>query len=329
MFNWAVIGTGTIVKKFIKGLSVVNDARVYAVCSRNLDRAECFVKEYGIEHAYGSCEEMVMNDNIDCIYIGVPHALHKEYMEICIKNQKNVLCEKPFTINSKEAKEIADLAKANKVFVMEAMWTKFLPVMQMVKEYISAGVIGHLSSIKASFGFFTETDRNNRLFDINLGGGALLDVGVYPLSLAVYIMGRLPDKVTSDATLGETGVDEINHMELTFHMNYGDVKASLASALKENQGADAVITGTKGSIVIPDFFQADKAYVYDLEGNLVEAISEPHMSNGYEYEVLEVQNCIRSGKVESNIHTLDDTIGILEIADAMRNEWGLKYPADI
>lgn len=329
MFNWAVIGTGTIVKKFIKGLSAVSDAKVYAVCSRDLSRAENFAKEYDIEHAYGSCKEMVQDDNIDCIYIGVPHALHKEYMKICVKNHKNVLCEKPFTINACEAREIADLAKANNVFVMEAMWTKYLPVIQKVKEYIDTGVIGELSGIEASFGFFTETDTTNRLFDINLGGGALLDVGVYPLSLAIYMAGKLPSKVSSYASLGDTGVDEINHMEFIFNTDCGEVKATLASALKENQGADAIITGTKGSIVIPDFYQADKAYIYDLEDTLVETISKPHLSNGYEYEAFEVQNCIRSGKIESDIHTLDDTIAIFEIADAMRNEWGLRYPADV
>ncbi len=328
MFNWAVIGTGTIVKKFIKGLSAVSDAKVYAVCSRDLSRAENFAKEYGIEKSFGSCEEMVKDDNIDCVYIGVPHALHKEYMEICIKNHKNVLCEKPFTINAKEAKEIADLARANKVFVMEAMWTKYLPVIQKVKEYIDTGVIGKLSGIEASFGFFTETDITNRLFDINLGGGALLDIGVYPLSLAVFFMGRLLDEVKSKASLGDTGVDEVNHMELTFRTEYGEIKATLASALKENQGADAVVFGAKGRIVIPDFFQADKAYVYSLSGDLVETISVPHLSNGYEYEAVEVQNCIREGKLESKVHTLDDTIAIFEIADAMRNDWGLIYPAD-
>ena len=321
MFNWAVIGTGTIVKKFRKGMSAVSDAKVYAVCSRDLSRAESFAKEYGIERSFGSLEDMVQDDNIDCVYIGVPHTLHKTYMETCIKNHKHVLCEKPFTINAREAREIADLAKANNVFVMEAMWTKYLPVIQKVKEYIDTGVIGELSGIEASFGFFTETD-------INLGGGALLDVGVYPLSLAIYMTGKLPSKVSSSASLGDTGVDEINHMELAFSTDYGEVKAKLASALKENQGADAIITGTKGRIVLPDFFQADKAYIYDLEDNLVETISVPHLSNGYEYEAIEVQNCIRSGKLESDIHTLDDTLTIFDIADAMRREWGLIYPAD-
>lgn len=329
MFNWAVIGTGTIVKKFVKGLSAVHDAKVYAVCSRDLLRAESFAKKYGIEHAYGSCEAMMKNDNIDCIYIGVPHALHKEYMELGIKNHKNILCEKPFTINAKEAMEITDLAKANKVFVMEAMWTKYLPVIQKVKAYIKNNVIGELTSFEASFGFFTETDINNRLFNLELGGGALLDVGVYPLCLALYIVGKLPDKVVSDASLGDTGVDEINHMELTFNMDYGEIKARLASALKENQGADAVITGTKGRIEIPDFFKADKAYVYDLSGKLAETISEPHISNGYEYEAEEVQSCIKAGKSESDVHTLEDTIALLKILDTMRNEWGLTYPADI
>ncbi len=329
MFNWAVVGTGTIVKKFIKGLSAVSDAKVYAVCSRNFDRAESFAKEYDIECAYGSLEELVQDDNIDCIYIGVPHALHKEYMELCIRNHKNVLCEKPFTINAREAKEIRALAKENKVFVMEAMWTKFLPVVQKVKKYVLDGGIGDIKQIKASFGFYTDTDVTNRLYDLHLGGGALLDVGVYPLEFALYIMEDLPDKVSSEGVLGSTGVDEINHMELSFDKGRYTAKAILASALKENQGADAVITGTKGSIFIPEFYQADKAYICDLDGDLVKTIEVPHLSNGYEYEAIEVQNCIRSGRLESTNHTLYDTVALFEIADTMRGEWGLRYPADV
>lgn len=329
MFKWAVIGTGTIVRKFIKGLEAVDDAVVYAVCSRDLSRAEAFANEYKIEKAYGSCEEMAADSEIDCVYIGVPHPFHKKYMELCISSGRNVLCEKPFTINAAEARYIERLAKEKQVFVMEAMWTKFLPVIDRVKTAVDSGVIGEVQEINAAFGFFTAPDSSGRLYNINLGGGALLDVGVYPLNLAVYLMGRLPVSIYSDASKGKTGVDEINHMTLYFKREYGMVRAHLASAIKENQGSDAVITGSKGRIEIPEFFQAEKALIYDGEGRLVETVNVSHPSNGYEYEAYEVMKCISEGRTQSDIHSLKDTIDILDIADSMRKEWGLKYPSDI
>ena len=329
MFNWAVLGTGAIVKKFIKGLKAADGARVYAVCSRDLNRAEAFAEKYNIEKAYGSCEEMAEDSEIDCVYIGVPHPFHKKYMELCIDREKNVLCEKPFTMNSGEARYIEKLAKEKQVFVMEAMWTKFLPVIQKVKEAVNSGVIGEVQEINASFGFFTAPNASDRLYNLELGGGALLDVGVYPLNFAVYLMGKLPKDIYSDASIGETGVDEINHMTLYFENGCKTVKAHLASALKENQGADAVIIGAKGRIEIPEFFQADKALVYNERGELIDTIAADHLLNGYEYEAAEVMGCIKEGMKQSEIHSLKDTIDIIDIADGMRQEWGLKYPADI
>ena len=328
MFNWAFIGTGTIVRKFIKGLSAVEGANLYAVGSRNISRAEEFAKEFGIEKAYGDISMLAADDNIDCVYIGVPHALHKPYMELCIKKGRNVLCEKPFTINEAEAKQIAELAKEYGVFVMEAAWTKFLPVIIKVKELLESGAVGEVCDIRASFGFFSETDVTNRLYDLELGGGALLDVGVYPLMLALYYMDGCPDEIESDALIGATGVDEINHFTLVYNRDGRRVTAQLSSALKENQGADAVITTTKGRVVIPDFYQAQEAYVYDSEGKLIQTISHSHSSNGYEFEARAVQTCIAKGIAQCDVHTLDDTIDILKIADGMRKEWGLVYPAD-
>ena len=212
---------------------------------------------------------------------------------------------------------------------MEAMWTKFLPVIQEVKKLLDAGAVGEILGIEASFGFWNPFDEKARLYNKQLGGGALLDVGIYPLNLACFLMGKLPVKTESQAVLGETGVDEINAMLLTFEQENGKkVLAELRSACRASQGCNAWIYGTKGKIWIPSFFNADKAVVECYEDGTTREIVKAHRANGYEYEAMAVDACIREGKTECAVHTWKDTLDMLELMDKMRNEWGVRYEDD-
>lgn len=328
--NWGIIGTGNIAAKFAEGLSCLGEeACLYAVGSRELQKAEAFAAPRGIPHACGSYEELVKDPEIDVVYIGVPHTFHRACAELAIKAGKHVLCEKPMCVNRKEAEKLQEAARKEGVFLMEAMWTKFLPVIQEVKKLLDAGAVGEILGIEASFGFWNPFDGKARLYNKQLGGGALLDVGIYPLNLACFLMGKLPVKTESQAVLGETGVDEINAMLLTFEQENGKkVLAELRSACRASQGCNAWIYGTKGKIWIPSFFNADKAVVECYEDGTTREIVKAHQANGYEYEAMAVDACIREGKTECAVHTWKDTLDMLELMDKMRNEWGVRYEDD-
>ncbi|MDO5423338.1 MAG: Gfo/Idh/MocA family oxidoreductase [Eubacteriales bacterium] len=321
--NWGIIGTGNIVRKFAKGLSSIpEEACLYGVGSRTLAKAEEFAKEYGVLHAYGSYEELAADPEIDVVYIGIPHGLHKECAKLCMEAGKHVLCEKPICLDAEDTAELVDIARKKKVFLMEAMWTKFLPVIQKVKEEVQTGGIGELLQVDAAFGFWLAMDERHRIYDRKLGGGALLDVGIYPITLACYLAGEMPKRIQSSAIVGKTGVDEVNAM--LFEFSEGKGIATLRSAVRAEQGSDAWIYGTEGKIWIPHFFCADRAVVYGANGSERE-IAVPHRANGYEYEAMAVDACIREGKTECEEHTLAETIEIMKLMDGLRKEWGVNY----
>ncbi|HWT76097.1 MAG TPA: Gfo/Idh/MocA family oxidoreductase [Mobilitalea sp.] len=323
--KWGIIGTGRISTKFATALNSMEDTEIAAVASRDIARANEFVKLFAIKKAYSSYEELAKDPEIDVIYIGTPHTEHKANAALCIMNRKAVLCEKPFTLNQQDSKYLIDLAREYDVFLMEAMWTKFLPATKMVKKWIQDKIIGDVKFIRISFGFQSEFDINSRLFNPNLAGGALLDVGIYPIAYAIHMMGKLPDKIVSDAYIGKSGVDEMNTITMLF--NEG-VIADLSSAITVNSGNDAVIFGNKGKIVVPNFWMAESAEVYDGNDKLVDTFLLTLTSNGYVYEAEEVNQCIREGKKESEIIPLMDTLNIMKIMDGIRNDWGLIYPQE-
>ena len=323
--RWGIIGAGNISSRFATALSVLDGTELTAIASRNLDKANAFSEKFHIKKAYGSYEELVKDPEIDVIYIGTPHTEHKSNAELCIVNGKAVLCEKPFTLNQKDTEYLISLAKQYDVFLMEAMWTKFLPATNVVKKWIDDKIIGDIKYITTSFGFTAEFDANSRLFSPALAGGALLDVGIYPITYAIHIMGRLPDHIVSSAYLGKTNIDEMN----VIAMRYNDgIMANLSSAITTNLGNDAVIIGEKGKIIVPNFWCANSAELYDLNGNLMDAFLLPFTANGYVYEAEEVNHCIRTGRKESDILPLKDTLEIMKILDEIRADWGLVYPSE-
>lgn len=323
--KWGIIGAGNISSKFITALKGLDHTEVAAVASRDLNRAKEYANRFAIKSAYGSYEELVKDPEVDVIYIGTPHTEHKANCELCITNGKSVLCEKPFTINQKEAEELIQLAKKHNVFLMEAMWTKFLPVTAVVKKWMKEGRIGEVRYLDIAFGFRIDFNINNRLFNPTLAGGALLDVGVYPITYAVHLLEQLPDRVLSSAILGRSNVDEMNSIIFCYE---NGILANISSAITAEVGQDAIIVGDQGKIRVPNFWMADYAEIYDKDGKLIEAVSVPHKVNGYEYEAEVVNCCIREEKLESKTNTLTDTLDVIRIMDEIRKDWGLKYPTE-
>lgn len=206
--RWGILAPGSIAHKFVRGLELLEDAKVVAVGSRSIGRAETFAQQYGIAKAYGSYEELASDPDIDIVYVATPHSAHKECALLCLKAGKAVLCEKPFTVNTKEAEEVIQYARESKLFLMEAMWIRYLPVIIKVREWLYKGVIGEVKMLKADFGFRIEWNPEGRLLNPALAGGALLDAGIYPVSFASMVFGKQPVEIKSMSYIGTTGVDE-------------------------------------------------------------------------------------------------------------------------
>lgn len=322
--RWGILGPGRISRKFAAALLEAEGAKLIAVGSRSLERARQFASEFGAARAYGSYEELAGDDEIDAVYIGTPHSCHRDHTILCLRAGRHVLCEKPFAINAREASDMIAAARSSNRALMEAMWMRFMPSILKVRDLVEAGEIGDLRRISADFGFRAEFDPESRLFDPSLGGGALLDVGVYPVSLAYFLLGE-PATVEGTARFGETGVDE----ESTALLGYdGGVQALLTMALRLESPREAHILGTGGSIWIPEPWWKSERIVVRHKGREDETIDLPRLENGFIYQANEIMELIRAGKTESEIMPLDDSLAVMRIMDRIRKRWGLKYPME-
>jgi len=321
-FRWGILGAGGIAHKFATGLTVLPDAQLIAVGSRTQHNADKFGDTFNIPHRHASYEALANDPEVDAIYIATPHPFHKENTILCLNAGKAVLCEKPFAINAAEAQEMIAVAREKGVFLMEAMWSRFLPTIIKAQSLIAEGAIGDVRMLNADFGFRTSVNEEGRLFNLALGGGALLDVGIYPLSLAYLLFGK-PATIASAAHLGETGVDEQAAIVLSYDK---DQLALLSTATRTNTAHEALIYGTDGYIRIPDWWHANKLILY--KGGKEQTFDVPHDGNGYSHEAAEVAQCVRAGKIESETMSLDETLQIMHTMDAIRAQWGLKYPSD-
>jgi predicted dehydrogenase len=238
---------------------------------------------------------------------------------------KAVLCEKPFAINAAEAKEVVALAREKQLFLMEAMWTRFFPLLVKVRQLLADDVIGDIRMVMADLGFHATFDPQGRLFDPNLGGGALLDVGIYPVSLASMVFGTRPSRISSMAHLGQTGVDEQSAM--IFGYDQGQL-AVLTAAVQTETPREALLIGTKGQIRIHTPWWFPDTLTLSVQGQQDQVIHLPFGGNGYNYEAVEVMNCLRNGKTESNVMPLDETLAIMGTLDQIRSQWGLRYPME-
>lgn len=323
-FRWGILGTGGIAHKFVIGVKALADHQVVAVGSRQMQTANKFADEFSIVHRHASYEALAADPEVDAIYIATPHPMHKENTLTCLRAGKHVLCEKPFTINAAETLEIISEARQRKLFLMEAMWTRFTPIIQEAHRLIREGAIGQVRMICADFGYRAGFRPESRAFDPALGGGALLDVGIYPLSLASMLLGT-PDRITGLAELGQTGVDE----QSAFILGYPQGQlAVLYTAVRTSTPHDAVIMGADGMIRIHPPFWIPKRMTLTQAGKGAQEIALPYTANGYNYEAAEVANCVRSGQLESAIMPLDESLAIMQTMDAIRAQWGMKYPME-
>lgn len=323
--RWGIIGTGAIAKKFAEGLKVIDDAELTAVCSRSMSSAESFAHEYGIHQRHVGLDNFTADKNIDAVYVATPHPFHCEGTLACLDAGISVLCEKPFAMNSKEVKQMVDKAKEKKIFLMEAMWTFFFPAMAKVRKLISSGAIGEVRLLQSNFCFRAAFNPEGRLFKPELGGGALLDVGVYNMALAYMVFGKEPVEISSQATLGKTGVDEQSSIILKY--DDGALATSIC-AIRTSTDHDAIIHGTDGFIKIPHHFWQPKQIIYKAGDKDETDIIFNHKGNGYNYEAEHVTKCLREEKIESSLIPWETSISIMKTMDEIRAQWGLKYPME-
>lgn len=323
MIKFGIIGAGNIANTFADALNGIG-GEAYAIASRSLEKATDFKNRHGFEVAYGTYEAMLADPMVDCVYIATPHALHYEHMMLALEYDKHVLCEKPFTINTAQAKRVFAFAKQKQRFVMEAMWTRFLPAMQETIALVRSGIIGEINTLTCDFCFdLGEKNLKNRMFNMDMGAGALLDIGVYNINFAYLFLG-LPEQITSNVVLHPNGMDQTD--DITFH--YKKAKAHLYISLVETKPQDGYIHGTNGMIKVHDFFRTQQVDIYNKKGEITQTIEHPHRINGFEYEIIEVINQITNGKLESDIMSHDETLKILKLMDQLRSDWQLKYPGE-
>jgi len=325
--RWGILACGKIAKKFAADLKLVDDGELIAVASRDIERAKQFATEFPTKHIFGSYEELVNCDEVDAIYVASPHSHHHEHTILCLNHGKAVLCEKAFAINQHQAKEMIDLARSKKVFLMEALWTRFLPHYLKVREMIAEGKLGTLKGVLANFGFKPPEPVSPRLFDPSLGGGSLLDIGIYPVFLAQSILG-VPDSITAKMDPAHTGVDE--QCSIVFHYKNG-MTANLFSTLASNLETDADIFGTNGRIRLTNRFYEPSAtiqYYPDIITSRTIIPVEKEPGWGYQHEIRHVNVCLQKGLTESPVWSLDDTFNLMQTLDLIRGEMGLRYRVD-
>ncbi len=322
--RWGILGPGSIAHKFAVGLQAIPEGELVAVGSRDPQRADAFGDQYGAPNRHASYEALSTDPDIDAVYVATPHPFHQDHSIRCLEAGKAVLCEKPFTINAAEAKAVVACARARGVFLMEAMWTRCLPIMGQVRRWLDAGAIGVPLMVSADFGFRAGVNPAGRLFNRALGGGALLDIGIYVVSFAAMVLGAQPAQIAAAAHLGATGVDEQTGIVLRYS---GGAIANLSCAIRAAIAREAYIVGSEGTIVIdPSWWKGESATL--KAGGREERVELPLAGNGYNYEAREVARCLGEGRTESAVMPLDETVALMRILDEIRAQIGLKYPME-
>lgn len=319
--RWAILGAGRIANAFAKDFPLMQNAELVAVASADRERASDFAKEYNIPKAL-SHDELYNNDEIDAVYIATTHNFHFEQALKCLQHGKAVLCEKPITVNDTEFKKLMSVSKEQNVFLMEAMWTYFLPAIQKAKQWLDEGRIGKLKVMQADFAVPMEKNYEGRVYNPNLAGGSLLDLGVYPVALAYYFTNKVPEKITASALMTKTGVDE----SLGMIFQYENITATLFSSIITRMTNKARIFGEEGYIEIPDFWKAGSARLFDKEFNLQETFEDNRTSHGFIFEMQHANDMILGGNMESPVIPHSRSNDIQETMTEVRKQIGLKYP---
>lgn len=319
----AILGAGSIAEKMAETINQIEEATAYAIASRDYKKAKAFADKFGFKKAYGSYEEMVKDPEVELVYIATPHSHHFEHTKLCLNNGKHVLCEKAFSVNAKQAEEMINLATSKKLFITEAIWTRYMPIRKTLDEVISSGIIGEPYILTANLGYVI--NHKQRLIDPMLAGGALLDVGVYTINFALMAFGNDIERISSTAVLTNRGVDAQNSISIV----YKDGKmAVLNSSMMAQTDRLGIISGTKGFIIAENINNCQKIRVYDLNREEIATYEAPNQITGYEYEVRACVNAIHKGNLECDEMPHSETIRVMQIMDSLRKEWGVVYPGE-
>ncbi|WP_157822404.1 Gfo/Idh/MocA family protein [Psychromonas sp. Urea-02u-13] len=334
--KWAIIGAGNIAKQFVTELNKQPQSSVVAIASRHIDSAKSFAQQFNINTVYETDSALVEQCDADIVYIASPHQLHFSQALACLNAGKAVLCEKPMTLNAQQSTQLIQLAQQKQLFLMEAMITPLLPAIQAVQTLIAKGDLGKIKRIQAGMGFQAEADLSSRVFNPDLAGGALLDVGIYPLVLAQLLLKTSPCSVSSEVEKAVTGVDQQSIVNLKYTVENDDKQRSEyeTSTLVQCQSSvvsflpcHAVIYGTKLIAELPDFsWSGQKIILKNHQGGVVEEINYAPNENAYFIEAAHVNQCLQQGLIESPLVSHQQTVAVLEIMDTLRAQWSLKYP---
>ena len=324
--RWGILGTGVIARAFAEGLRYARGAALWAVGSRTLEAAGQFAAQYRVPRRYESYQELVADPEVDVIYVATPHATHLEHTLLALDAGKPVLCEKPFALNAPQAERMARRARETGLFLMEAMWTRFLPAVWTAREWVRQGRIGSLRLVQADFGFRADPEDEPKLLNPALGGGALLDVGCYPVSLACWLFGAEPVDVAGCAVLGSTGVDEWGAAVLRFPC--GGL-AQAACAIRLDTPQEAALVGETGIIRLKAPFWRCEHITLECEGRVEVEARFPITGNGYHYEAQAVMDCLRAGQPEHPDMPLSDSVAVMRTLDRIRSLWGVRYPDEM
>lgn len=320
MIKMAILGAGAIAVKMANTITKMDHVEAYAIAARDLCRAQAFADIHGFTRAYGSYEEMLADEAVDLVYIAVPHSHHFRMAKMCLEAGKNVLCEKAFTVNADQAKTLLALAKEKKLLLTEAMWTRYMPSRKMINDIIASGVIGEVTSLTANLGY--ELGDVKRIWDPQLAGGALLDVGVYLLNFAMMVFdGKITD-VTAKAVF-KNGVDMIDNIIMDFE---GGRSACMQCNVSAAQNRSGDIFGTKGYLEVTNINNPELIKVFDADYKEIASYPVPQQITGYEYEVEACVRAIETGALECPEMPHAETIKVMELMDSIRKEWGYEIP---
>ncbi len=318
-----VLGTGGIVGMVVPTLKRLTEMECYAIASRTEERAKEAAKEYGFEKAYGTYEELVADPEVELVYVATPHSRHYDDMKLCVEHGKPVLCEKAFTMNAQQAKDIKKLAAEKGVFVAEAIWTRYMPSRKIIHDMLDGGVIGKVSTLTANLSYIIS--QNYRIVAPELAGGALLDVGVYGINFATMHFGEEIERIESSVQFTETGVDGMESITIFFKDGR---MAVLTHGIYSRSDRKGIFYGDKGYMVVENINNPQSISVFDTEDRLVKRVEVPEQISGYEYQFIECVEQIKKGEIEAVSMPLDDSIFVMETMDSIRKQWGLVYPQE-
>lgn len=318
-----ILGAGSIAHSMAKTVSRMEGTELYAVASRSIGKAEDFARQYQIPKAYGSYQEMAEDPAVDLVYVATPHSHHYAHVKLCLEHGRNVLCEKAFMVNSSQAREVVRLAREKRLLLAEAIWTRYMPSRALIREAVDSGIIGEVTSLTANLGYVVK--HKERLIRSDLGGGALLGLGVYPVNFALMVFGDDYEEVSADAVLSGEGVDLQNSITLKWKDGKFAVLHSNMQALTDRRG---VIYGDKGYIVVENINNCESVCAHDLERKLIRKYEIPEQITGYEYEVEACRRAIKAGEVECKEMPHADSVAVMALLDKVRKILGITYTCE-